>query len=58
MITKIIHYCWFGRKEKPEIVQKSINSWEKFFPDFEIMEWNENMKLLQVLKRMNMLHLD
>lgn len=42
MITKIIHYCWFGRKEKPEIVQKCINSWKKFFPDFEIMEWNEN----------------
>ena len=41
MITKMIHYCWFGEKEKPQIVEKCINSWKKFFPDFEIMEWNE-----------------
>lgn len=42
MIPKIIHYCWFGGKEKPELVKKCINSWMKYFPDFEIKEWNEN----------------
>ncbi len=41
MDTKIIHYCWFGKNKKPQIVEKCINSWKKFFPDFEIMEWNE-----------------
>lgn len=42
MIPKIIHYCWFGGKEKPESAQKCIRSWKKFFPDYEIKEWNES----------------
>ncbi len=40
-IPKIIHYCWFGRKPKPELAEKCIKSWKKFCPDFEILEWNE-----------------
>ena len=42
MIPKIIHYCWFGRGEKPELAKRCIASWEKFCPDFEIREWNED----------------
>ncbi len=42
MIPKIIHYCWFGRGEKPELAKKCIVSWKKFCPDFEICEWNED----------------
>lgn len=42
MIPKIIHYCWFGKKEKPENVRKTIKNWKKLMPDFEIIEWNEN----------------
>ena len=41
-IPKIIHYCWFGKNEKPEIVKKCIESWKKYMPDYEIFEWNEN----------------
>ncbi|HZH58310.1 MAG TPA: capsular polysaccharide synthesis protein [Metabacillus sp.] len=41
-IPKIIHYCWFGRKEKPEIVKKCIESWESHLSGYEIKEWNEN----------------
>lgn len=41
MIPKIIHYCWFGGKEKPKCVLKMINSWKKHCPDYEIKEWNE-----------------
>lgn len=41
-IPKIIHYCWFGLKDKPPIVQKCINSWKTKLPDYEIKEWNEN----------------
>ena len=41
MIPKIIHYCWFGLGEKPELAKKCIASWRKFCPDFEIREWNE-----------------
>lgn len=42
MIPKIIHYCWFGRGEKPRLAQKCIASWKKICPDFEIIEWNED----------------
>lgn len=41
MIPKIIHYCWFGGNPLPKSAKKCIRSWEKFFPDFEIKEWNE-----------------
>ena len=41
MIPKVINYCWFGGKEKPKDVIKCINSWKKFCPDYEIIEWNE-----------------
>ena len=42
MIPKIIHYCWFGGNPLPESAIKCINSWKKFFPDYEIKEWNES----------------
>ena len=42
MIPKIIHYCWFGGKPLPKSAIKCINSWKKFFPDYEIREWNES----------------
>lgn len=41
MIPKIIHYCWFGKKNKPHNVRKCINSWKKIMPDYKFMEWNE-----------------
>ncbi|MBU7593521.1 glycosyltransferase family 32 protein [Metabacillus halosaccharovorans] len=41
-IPKIIHYCWFGGKEKPDIVKKCIESWESHLSGYEIREWNEN----------------
>lgn len=40
--TKTIHYCWFGRGEKPALVLKCIESWKKYLPDFTIVEWNED----------------
>lgn len=42
MIPKKIHYCWFGREEKPKLAQKCIASWKKYCPDYEIVEWNED----------------
>lgn len=41
-IPKIIHYCWIGSAEKPQSVQYCIDSWKKYCPDYEIIEWNEN----------------
>ena len=40
-IPKIIHYCWFGEGNKPELLKKCINSWQKYMPDYQIKEWNE-----------------
>ena len=42
MIPKKIHYCWFGRGEKPKLARRCIASWKKFCPDYEIIEWNED----------------
>ncbi len=42
MIPKIIHYCWFGRKPKPESVLRYMATWRKYLPDYEIKEWNED----------------
>lgn len=42
MISKTIHYCWFGHNPKPELVLRCIESWKRFAPGFEIREWNES----------------
>lgn len=42
MIPKIIHYCWFGRNKKSDLVERCIASWKKYCPDYEIIEWNED----------------
>lgn len=41
MIPKKIHYCWFGGNPLPKSAIKCINSWKKYCPDYEIIEWNE-----------------
>lgn len=41
MIPKIIHYCWFGGEPLSELALKCIESWKKYFPDYEIKEWND-----------------
>lgn len=42
MIPHIIHYCWFGGKPLPCCARKCVNSWKKFFPSYEIRQWNES----------------
>lgn len=42
MIPKVIHYCWFGRKPLSDLALRCIKSWEKYLPDYEIKEWNED----------------
>lgn len=42
MLPKKIHYCWFGGKPLNRQGKKCIQSWKKFFPDYEIIEWNEH----------------
>ena len=40
-IPKSIHYCWFGKKPLSDDAKKCIESWKKFFPGYEIVQWNE-----------------
>ncbi|MYL69907.1 glycosyl transferase [Halobacillus litoralis] len=40
-IPKVIHYCWFGGKEKPYIVKECIDSWQTHLSEYKIIEWNE-----------------
>ena len=42
MIPKKIHYCWFGGKPLNKLGKKCIKSWVKFFPEYDIIEWNES----------------
>ena len=42
MIPKIIHYCWFGKGEKPSQIKECIDSWKKVLDGYEIIEWNED----------------
>ncbi len=41
-IPKIIHYCWFGRGEMPELAVNCIASWHKYLPEYEYRLWNED----------------
>jgi hypothetical protein len=41
-IPKIIHYCWFGGNQLPKFAKKCIASWKRYFPNYEIKEWNES----------------
>ena len=39
--NKTIHYCWFGGNPLTELALKCIESWKKFFPGWEIKQWDE-----------------
>ena len=48
MIPKKIHYVWVGTAEKPDSVIKCIESWKKYCPDYEIIEWgNEEFEKIK-----------
>lgn len=40
-MNKTIHYVWLGGNKKSCKIKKCLSSWKKFFPDWEIKEWNE-----------------
>ena len=41
-ISRTIHYCWFGGNALPDAAKECISSWKKYFPDYEVKEWNES----------------
>jgi FkbM family methyltransferase len=42
MIPKIIHYCWFGDSQMPQIIQDCIVSWKRLLPDYTFLKWSED----------------
>ena len=52
-IPKVIHYCWLGCGEMPDLVQKCIASWHRHMPDWEYRLWTETSlsQTLSPLKR-------
>ena len=42
MIPKKIHYIWFGGAPLPEKALKCMDSWKKYCPDYEIIQWDES----------------
>lgn len=41
-IPKIIHFCWFGNNEYPQLIKKCLQTWKDVLPDYKIVIWNEN----------------
>lgn len=42
MIPKTIHYCWFGRGEKPKEFKHYLSGFQNILPDYGLKEWNED----------------
>ena len=45
MIPKKLHYCWFSGEPFPDEIQRYIDSWKKFLPDFEWVKWDAEKAL-------------
>lgn len=41
-IPKIIHYCWFGKGELPQLAIDCLASWKKYMPNWKYMRWDES----------------
>lgn len=42
LIPQKIHYMWFGSRDLPKELQKCIDSWKRYCPEYEIVRWDEN----------------
>jgi len=42
MIPKIVHYVWLSGDAMPSKLQECMQTWQKFFPDYEIICWDKN----------------
>ncbi len=41
-IPKIIHYCWLSGDPFPDDIQRCIDSWHKYMPDYKFKLWDKN----------------
>lgn len=42
MIPQVIHYCWFGGGQLPDLAKECIESWHRICPSYEIRRWDES----------------
>lgn len=42
IIPKTIHYMWLGGRPLPDKLERCIDSWKKYCPDYEIIRWDES----------------
>lgn len=40
-MNKTVHYCWFGGGPLGDRELECIASWERYLPDWKIVQWNE-----------------
>ncbi len=40
MIPKIIHLCWLSGDPYPADIQRCLDSWKEYLPDYEVMLWD------------------
>ena len=43
MIPRVIHYCWFGHSDMPELACHCIETWHNYMPDYKFKLWNEDV---------------
>lgn len=41
MIPKTIHFCWLSDDPYPPKIQKCIESWHRYLPEYEFVHWNK-----------------
>lgn len=41
-IPKVIHYAWFGRGEKPDLLKRCMGTCPKILGDYEFKLWDES----------------
>lgn len=39
-IPKKIHYCWLSGEAIPPMIQRCMDSWSRFMPDYELVHWD------------------
>lgn len=42
IIPKVIHYCWFGKNDLSDLNKECLESWKRYCPDYEIIQWDES----------------
>ena len=41
-IPKVLHYCWFGKKEIPDSLKRYMETWAQVCTGYEIKRWDES----------------